>query len=59
MKNSTKKKFELKATGNKSIKLKDWKKRFLEILNNKKTPVFYKVPGSVDNGINNHYNGCI
>lgn len=41
----------MKATGNKPIKLKDREKQFLEILNNKDSPV-YKVPCSVVVGIN-------
>lgn len=52
MKTRIKKKIDLKATGNKPIKLKDWEKQFLEILDNDDSPVFCKVPGSVVVGIN-------
>lgn len=52
MKTRIKRKTDLKATGNKPIKLRDWEKQFLEILNNKDSPVFCKVPGSVVAGIN-------
>ncbi|CAH1110711.1 unnamed protein product [Psylliodes chrysocephalus] len=41
----------LKATGNKVIKLKDWEKDLLTIMNKEEKPVFSKVPGALSVGV--------
>ncbi|KAG8326634.1 hypothetical protein J6590_035727 [Homalodisca vitripennis] len=51
MKSRIKKKTDLKATGNKPIKLSKWEVQFLESLNEKENPVFCKVPGNTAVGV--------
>lgn len=51
MKSKIKKKSDVKATGNKKIKLKDWEVLFLSLLGEADNPVFNKVPGSCTAGV--------
>ena len=51
MKTKIKNKTDVKATGNKKIKLKDWEKNLLSILGEVENPVFTKVPGSCTVGV--------
>lgn len=51
MKSIVKKKTDLKETGNKPIKLKDWEKDLLLLLTQEDNPVFTKVPGGVALGL--------
>ncbi|KAG8266199.1 hypothetical protein J6590_077071 [Homalodisca vitripennis] len=46
MKTKIKKKSDVKATGNKKIKLREWEKMLLALLGEAENPVFTKVPGS-------------
>lgn len=50
MKSQVKKKTDLKETGNKPIKLKDWEKDLLLLLSQEDNPVFNKVPGATSFG---------
>ncbi|XP_067014173.2 uncharacterized protein [Anabrus simplex] len=51
MKSCLKKKTDLKAIGNTVIKLMDWEKDLLGILDKAANPVFKKIPGSLSAGI--------
>lgn len=50
MKSAVKKKTDLTVTGNKPIKLLNWEKEFLELINSEDNPVFKKVPGAISIG---------
>ena len=51
LKTSVKKKYDMKATGNKPIKFKEWESDFLDMLHTGENPVFSKVPGSISVGV--------
>ncbi|CAH1106371.1 unnamed protein product [Psylliodes chrysocephalus] len=51
MKTALKRKTDLKTTGNKVIKLKDWEKDLLTIMNKEENPIFSKVPGALSVGV--------
>lgn len=48
MKSDVKRKTDRNTTGNKKIKLLEWEKAFLEMLNYEESPVFQKIPGGCD-----------
>lgn len=50
IKTAIKKKTDVKATGNKKIKLHEWEKDFLSLLGAEGNPVFNKVPGCISVG---------
>lgn len=45
------KKYDMKATGNKPIKFKEWESDFLDMLHTGENPVFSKIPGSISVGV--------
>lgn len=51
MKAAVKKKTDMKETGNKSIKLLEWEREFLDLMHAEENPVFVKVPGAVCVGL--------
>jgi hypothetical protein len=50
MKSQIKKKGDMKETGNKPIKMKEWEKDLLLLLSQEDNPVFKKVPGALSVG---------
>lgn len=55
MRSAVKNKTDMKKTGNKTIKLKDWEKELIDMINFEANPVFAKVPGGTSIGVEENY----